>query len=105
VALTNFDGAGLLAVGMPTFEFSALPYTAEDLTQEKRGDKHPVDIAKRDFVSLNLDYGQMGVGGDDSWGAQPHPQYQLRPRDYAYRFMIRGLAKGDDPGRLAKVIF
>jgi len=102
VALTNEDGAGLLAVGLPRLDFSALPYTAEDLTQDKRGDKHPLDIAKRDFVSLSLDYGQMGVGGDDSWGAQTHPQYQLRPREYVYRFMIRGLAKGDDPAALAK---
>jgi beta-galactosidase len=105
VALTNAVGAGLLAVGMPQLDFSALPYTAEDLTQDKRGDKHPADIAPRDFVSLNLDYGQMGVGGDDSWGAQPHPQYQLRPREYVYRFRIRGLAKGDDPGALSKIAY
>ena len=63
---------------MPQFDFSALPYTTEDLTQDKRGDKHPADIAARDFVTLDLDYGQMGVGGDDSWGALTHPQYQLR---------------------------
>ncbi len=41
VALTGPDGAGLLAVGLPQLDFSALPYTTEDLTQEKRGDKHP----------------------------------------------------------------
>jgi beta-galactosidase len=105
VALTDGGGIGLLAVGMHQLDFSALPYTAEDLTQERRGDKHPVDIAKRDFVALNLDYGQMGVGGDDSWGAQTHPQYRLRPREYAYRFRIRGIAKGDDPMALSKIAF
>jgi len=104
VALTNLDGAGILAVGLPHLEYSARPYTAEDLTLERRGEKHPADIAKRDFVTLNLDYGQMGVGGDDSWGAQTHPQYLLRPREYAYRFLLRGLAKGDDPAVLAKMI-
>jgi len=105
VALANEEGLGLLAVGMPQLDFSALPYTAEDLTQDKRGAKHPVDIAKRDFVSLNLDYGQMGVGGDDSWGAFPHPQYQLRVREYAYAFRLRPFSKNDDLTALSKILF
>jgi beta-galactosidase len=79
---------------MPQFDFSALPYSAEDLTQEKRGDKHPADITRRDFITFNLDFGQMGVGGDDSWGAQTHPQYKLFPREYEYAFRLRPLAPG-----------
>ncbi|MCX6560812.1 MAG: DUF4981 domain-containing protein [Candidatus Aminicenantes bacterium] len=102
VALTDADGAGLLAIGMPQVNFSALPYTAEDLTQEKRGDKHPVDIAKRGFVSLHLDYGQMGVGGDDSWGAQTHPQYRLGVRNYSYMVVLKPIAPGEDPALLAR---
>jgi beta-galactosidase len=35
---------------------------------EKRVNVHVSDIVPRDLVSLNIDYGQMGVGGDDSWG-------------------------------------
>ncbi|MDD8027108.1 MAG: glycoside hydrolase family 2 TIM barrel-domain containing protein [Acidobacteriota bacterium] len=101
-ALTAPDGSGLLAIGLPQFDFSALPYTTEDLTQEERGAKHPVDIAKRDFVSLHLDYGQMGVGGDDSWGAQTHAQYRLAVKDYSYAFVLKPLAPGDDPALLAR---
>ena len=88
-ALTDDQGWGLKAIGLPQFDFSALPYTSEDLTQDNRGDKHPADIARRDFVTLNLDYGQMGVGGDDSWGAQVHAQYKLFPREYEYGFRLR----------------
>ena len=106
VALSNQDGAGLLAAGLPRLDFSALPYTSEDLTQENRGDKHPTDIARRDFVTLNLDYGQMGVGGDDSWGAQPHPQYKIKfggsVHEFAYRFRLRAFGKGEDPASLSK---
>jgi beta-galactosidase len=97
VAFRNAEGFGLAAYGIPTFEFSALPYTTEDLTQERRGDKHPVDIAKRDFTAVTLDYGQMGVGGDDSWGAKPHPQYLYPARSYSQSFRLRPLAPGDDP--------
>jgi len=105
VALTNKDGLGLMAVGLPALDFSALPYTPEDLTQSTRGEKHPADIAKRDFVSLNLDYGQMGVGGDDSWGAQTHPQYRLNPREYVYKIRLRAVTKNDDPMELSKIVY
>jgi beta-galactosidase len=88
VSVTDADGAGLLVTGLPRFEFSAIPYTAEDLTNEKRGDKHPGDVARRDLTVLSVDYGQMGVGGDDSWGAMTHPQYRLGVREYEYAFRI-----------------
>ncbi|MBN1939252.1 MAG: DUF4981 domain-containing protein [Candidatus Aminicenantes bacterium] len=99
--LADRAGNGLLAVGLPWFDFSALPYTAEDLTQDVRGQKHPHEIDPRDFVSLSLDYGQMGVGSDDSWGAREHPQYRLPAGRYAYSFRIRGFAAGEDPAALA----
>jgi len=98
--LADRAGNGLLAVGLPWFDFSALPFSAEDLTQDERGQKHPYEIVQRDFVSLSLDYGQMGVGGDDSWGAREHPQYRLPARRYAYAFRIRGFAAGEDPAAL-----
>ena len=105
LALTDTNGTGLLAVGRPQLDFSARPYTDEDLTQEKRGDKHPYEIKRRDFVSLDLDYGQMGVGGDDSWGAVIHSQYLLRGRDYAFQLRLRPLLPGDDPAALSKVVY
>ncbi len=105
VALTDANGTGLLAIGRPQLDFSARPYTDEDLTQERRGDKHPYEITKRDFVSLDLDYGQMGVGGDDSWGALTHTQYLLRGRDYTFKLRLRPLLPGDDPAALGKVVY
>ena len=33
---------------------------------------HIDDVRPRDLVRVNIDYGQMGVGGDDSWGARTH---------------------------------
>jgi len=87
--LTNPAGLGLLIVGMPTFDFSAWPYSMADLEQAK----HINELPSRDFITVNLDYRQMGVGGDDSWGARPHDQYLL-PADKPYRhaFRLRGYA-------------
>jgi beta-galactosidase len=102
VAVRDKDGAGLLIVGQPLLGFSALPHWPEDLTLESRGAKHPADIIKRDFTCLALDQAQMGVGGDDSWGARVHPEYTLPAKSCSYSFRIRPVGKDDDPSALAK---
>jgi beta-galactosidase len=102
VALTNKDGTGLLVVGKPLICFSALHFTIEDLTGEKRGSLHLTDLKPGDFVVLNIDYKQTGVGGNDSWGARPLPEYTLFPGKYSYGFCLRPFSKGDDPMKLSK---
>jgi len=89
IALGNAKGVGLMAIGEPLLSTSALFYTSGDLTQKARGTMHPTDLVKRDFVSWNLDLRQMGVGGDNSWGARKHPEYLIQPAKYSYRFVLR----------------
>jgi beta-galactosidase len=105
IALTDEQGRGVALYGMDLISFSALRFTIEDMTQQKRGSMHPVDLIERDFVEVNVDYKQTGVGGEDSWGARPYPQYTLFPQDYSYRFRIRPLAKGHDPMALGRQRF
>ena len=47
---------------------------------------------------------QRGVGGDNSWGARPHPQYTLPgDRHYEYSFVLRPFrASESDPATLAR---
>jgi beta-galactosidase len=85
VALTDAGGTGLLAVGQPQLSVSAWPYTMEDLETATHIHKLP----RRDTITLNLDHRQMGVGGDDGWGARPHPEYTLESKPYDYRFRLR----------------
>jgi beta-galactosidase len=105
VALTDEQGRGLAFMGTGTdlICFSALRYTIEQLTQKKRGTMHPVDLVECDFIEINVDFKQTGVGGEDSWGARPYRQYTLFPQNYSYRFRIRPLDPGDDPMALSKV--
>jgi beta-galactosidase len=105
VALSDGQGRGLVFCGMDLLSFSALRYTIEDLTQKSRGTMHPVDLVERDFVEVNVDFKQTGVGGEDSWGARPYPQYTLSPQDYSYSFRMRPLAGGDNPMTLSKQRF
>ncbi len=89
VAFQDKTGDGLLFQADSLISFSALEYTYDDMKGFKQAGKHPADMVKRDFVDVNADYGQMGVGGDDSWGARTHAQYCLPPRNYQYSFTIK----------------
>lgn len=100
LAVRDAEGRGLLIAGDPLLEFSAHPFWPEDMTLTSRGAKHPPDIERRDYVCLTLDHAQMGVGGDDSWGARVHPQYTLPAKDTAFTLTFRPLRPGDDPAVL-----
>ena len=94
LALTDSTGKGMMIIGEPVLSFSALPYSIEDLDQgTKNNYRHTSDLVARDFISLNVDYKQTGVGGDNSWGARPHPQYTLQYGQYQYTYIIRPLIR------------
>jgi beta-galactosidase len=104
IALTNDDGVGLLAVSDSLMNVSAMFYADEDFDE---GDsytyRHTFDLEARDYVTLDLDYAQMGLGGDTSWGARPHPQYRLPPRRYEYRVRLVPFGSDDrTPKELAR---
>lgn len=102
-AVTGADGGGVLVVGLPVVSFSALPYRVSDLDGgETKTRRHAADLVPRREVTLAVDHRQMGVGGDDSWGAVPHREYTLWPQDLEYRFLLKALAPGEDPGAAAR---
>ncbi len=83
--LTDKDGRGLRFKGMPQIDFSVWPYAMEDLEKAR----HTHELPRRDFLTVNVDHRQMGVGGDNSWGARPHPEYRLPANsEYSYSFII-----------------
>ena len=107
VALTNGDGVGLLAVGLPLLDVSAYPFLNEDFDAgPRKRQRHTTDVRRRDLVTLNLDEKQMGVGGDTSWGARTHPEYTLPSMEYSYRFRLRPFSRTDaTPAVLSKEKF
>ena len=50
--------------------------------------KHGADITIGDKVQWNIDYLQMGVGGDTSWGRLVHDEYTIPAKRYQYSFKI-----------------
>jgi beta-galactosidase len=88
VKLTDDLGNGLLIEADSLIGFSALPFDYTDLATYAWGGKHINDLVVRDFIDLNIDHLQMGVGGDDSWGARVHNQYTLPAKNYRYGFRL-----------------
>jgi beta-galactosidase len=113
--LTDENGTGILVSGAPLISFAALNNLHDDFESPGKlstyrkdaitANTHTIDIKPRDLVNLNVDLGQMGVGGDDSWGARIHPEYRLLDMKYEYSFRIRPVVKDDDILKLAREKF
>ena len=103
MALSN-GKIGLMAKGAPTFDGSVHQYPYEDLDYVPKGQKHgKLDIQQKDQVDWLIDLKQMGVGGDNSWGARPHDKYTLPPGNYDYSFMLVPFKVGTDLTKLSKL--
>ncbi len=113
LSLSNGKGQGLLVIGEPEFCFSALQNKREDFTSLQRNyegnlkdparfNRHTVDVIPRDLVSLYVDLEQMGVGGDNSWGAPVHDIYRLQGNSYQYSFRLKPIGLIDGEHKLAR---
>ncbi|MCU4675911.1 DUF4981 domain-containing protein [Catenovulum sp. 2E275] len=88
--LTNAQGQGIEIQGHQLLSMSALPMLNSDIEHDRKNvHLHGAEVEAKDLVNLNIDYKQMGVGGDNSWGALMHPQYQILPAHYHYGFVIK----------------
>ncbi len=116
MTITNENGKGLLFVGEPLLSVSAHHNIMEDFESPGRTDgrqqdgvsvvnRHTTDVKPRDLTSVNVDYKQMGVGGDNSWGAWTHDQYRLTRNSYNYSFRMRSIDKNIDPVKSSKLKF
>ena len=85
MALTDGAGVGLLASGFPEISAGASRFAASDVESAQ----HRHELTTLPGVLLNLDLAQRGLGGDDSWGALPHPEFRLEASSYRHRVRLR----------------
>jgi beta-galactosidase len=113
VAFTNNDGNGLLFAGNQLLNVSAHHNIMEDFESPVRTlgyeydsvkviNRHVCDVKERNLTSVNIDYLQMGVGGDDSWGARTHPEYTITDKSYNYSFVIKPVKKKTNIPQVAR---
>ena len=86
--ISSADGRGLLVFADEPFEFSALPFTPHELENAA----YPSQLPASDKTILRLGTRQMGVGGDDSWGAPVLPEFMIdSDRDIGFSVYIKGV--------------
>jgi len=85
--VTDADGHGyLFAAKSGTFELGFEPYSAYEIENALHQDELP----ERNYTWIRIMAGQMGVGGDDSWGAPVHEEFRLDAKhDMELTFEIR----------------
>ena len=90
-SITNRKGRGMLFEmdkNNGPMMFSALPYTPHEMENAM----HPYELPEVHYTVVRAAKGQMGVGGDDSWGAHTHPEYLLNTDGkMEFSFVFKGL--------------
>lgn len=102
ISVTDTQGTGLMAVAADELSSSVWQYSPEDLdfTPDVRGPAsasglvvlpsgHFADLKPTDYVTWNIDYRQMGLGGDNSWGRFVHDEYTLPAVGYVFEFLLK----------------
>ncbi|MDY6282065.1 MAG: glycoside hydrolase family 2 TIM barrel-domain containing protein [Erysipelotrichaceae bacterium] len=86
--ITNEHGHGIRFTATDyTMNFSAIPYTPEQLEAAM----HWYDLPKPYYTVVRCSLAQEGVGGDNSWGAKTHPQFMIdSSRHLHFSFSFKG---------------
>ena len=91
--LASKSGAGIKVEGAEPLSISAWNFPQDDLhyIPSMQAHRHGGCVDKKDMVWVNIDHLQMGVGGDNTWGAMVHPEYTITPKEWSYSFTIKNL--------------
>lgn len=83
VSLTDYYGNGVMILGRNLFNFSGMFYEDADLEAAK----HSNELKLRDYIVLNIDYKQNGLGSN-SCGQNQLEKYRCKFEDFDFEYMI-----------------
>ncbi len=86
--LRSDQGYQMKVTGMPLICINAQYSPKKNYFVNGNPIRNTIDLKKEKNIFLNIDYGQMGVGGDNSWGNPVHVDYRLLLRNYRYAYVI-----------------
>lgn len=85
--VTDALGRGFLFAG-DKMHFSALPYTPHEMENAM----HPYELPEVHYTVIRAALQQMGVGGDNSWGAMTHEEFLLDAGEkMEFSFYMKGI--------------
>lgn len=86
--VTDETGRGMMfTCDKEPFVFSALPYSPHVIEEAA----YAYELPESHHTYVRVIGEQMGVGGDDSWGAMPHEEFMIRGRDLHFTFTFCGV--------------
>ncbi|CCQ96696.1 hypothetical protein CULT_480025 [[Clostridium] ultunense Esp] len=87
LSLTNKEGQGIRITSIrEPLECNVSPYTAFELENAN----HHFELPNIHYTVVTVAGKQMGVGGDDSWGAPVHDEYLIKAdQNMEFEFMIQ----------------
>lgn len=87
-SVTDAKGRGMMFAG-DGINFSALPYTPHEMEHAM----HTYDLPKVHHTYVRVALAQMGIAGDDSWGAPIHPEYLIDVnKKLEFSFVFKGVS-------------
>ena len=87
LTVTDESGHGLRFSG-ENLSVNVLPWTPHEVENAL----HEHELPPVYYTVVRVALQQMGVGGDDSWGAEVHPEYLLPAgKDLTFRFRFKGI--------------
>ncbi|MBQ7581246.1 MAG: DUF4981 domain-containing protein [Lachnospiraceae bacterium] len=86
-SVVDAKGRGLYIFG-DNLNVSVLPYSPHELENAR----HPFELPQIHYTYVRVAMAQMGIGGDDSWGALTHPEYLIDvSKKLEFTFSIMGI--------------
>jgi len=86
--ITDSQGLGLMVSASPAADCCALPFTPHEIENAY----HSYQLPPVYETVVRCSMGQMGIGGDDSWGAKPHEEYLLKlNKGVCFTFSFQGI--------------
>lgn len=93
LVLSSDEGLELKVIAGTLFSFNASYYPKENYFEHGKPIRNTVDLKAEQDIYLNVDFGQKGVGGDNSWGRPVHEEYRILLRAYNYNYTIKPSVK------------
>jgi beta-galactosidase len=85
--VVNHQGKGLIFTGK-NINFSALPYTPHELENAM----HDFELPPVHYTVIRTSLNQMGIAGDDSWGARTHDEFLINvSKKVEFEFSFKGI--------------
>lgn len=92
VSMTDSAGYGLLFFGRRYPLSVGARFYSKDTMESS---EYSFQMERSGHIHLNIDHKQLGVGGNNSWGATALEPYQLKDKSYRYTYSMRPVAPSD----------